>query len=122
MHDQGDMMDHFDGQLPNDLQRIARQLRDERYQSDALQLDGLKMRAMARATTNQMEKSKMKSRMLVAMVTMGLLAGGTGAVVAAGGSTSTNGNGAANSQYCPASSPQAGTPKKPDQPPPGCGN
>ena len=56
----------------------------------------------------------MKSRLASILVVAGLLVGGTSGVLAATGGipgSGGNSNSAANSQYCPPSSPGAGKPK-----------
>src|SRR3954453_19646836 len=91
-----------DNHLPDDLADVARRLRTERPEASALELDQIKQRAMARAGSSRQKGFLVKSRLTVALLTLGLMAGGTGGVLAAaGGNGNGNGNNAAGSQYKP---------------------
>jgi hypothetical protein len=58
----------------------------------------------------------MRSRLVGLLIVVGMLGGGAGALAAKGGlpvNAFSNGQGSANSQYCPPTSQQPGKPKKP---------
>jgi hypothetical protein len=96
-----------DQNLPEDLWDVVHRLREERTAPSAWELDELKLRAMTRARARSSRtkgRLTMKSRALVALITVGLMAGGTGGVIAAGGGNG-NGNDAANAQYKPGYGP-----------------
>jgi hypothetical protein len=98
-------MSHYkDDSLPGDLNEVAERLRSGRTQANALDLDRIKTRAMASATTRPKGFS-VKSRGVAALLTMALMAAGTGGVLAAGGSGGSGGN-ASNSQYKPGCGPK----------------
>lgn len=109
-------MGHEDeNHLPDELHDVARRLRDHRPEASPLQLDRIKLRAMS----SRPKGSALKSRVIVALCTVGLMAGGTGGVIAASGSGKAKGS-AQNSQYkgkkCGHKDGSAG-PKKPNQKP-----
>src|SRR4051794_32255127 len=89
-----------DRQLSQDLEAIASRLRSERHEASPLELDTIKQRVMARGARPSTTKGRpMRSRALVGILSLLVMAGGTGGVIAGG-----NGNGggnAANSQYKP---------------------
>src|SRR4051794_23732788 len=97
--------------LPDDLRDVIRQLREERVAPSAGELDELKLRAMTRARVRSSRtkgRLTMKSRALIAVLTLSLMAGGTGAVIAGNGDGNNgngNGNDAANAQYKPGYGP-----------------
>lgn len=98
-------MSHWnDNSLPDELQDVACRLREERPEVSALDLDRIKQRARARAFPSRTRGSTLKSRIVVALLTLGLMAGGTGGVIAAGGGNS--GGNASNSQYKPGCGPK----------------
>ena len=84
----------------SDLDRdIERLLREHKPEATGLELDRIKTRAMARAKTSPSKEGLMRSRLVVALLTLGLMAGGTSGVIAAKGG---NGKGnASKSQYRP---------------------
>ena len=93
-------MGHYDEQhLPDELQDVARRLRAERPEASALELDRIKTRTMARARASRPKGSVLRHRLIVAMCAIGLMASGTGGVIAASNNSS-NSN-AANSEYSP---------------------
>src|SRR5689334_21909923 len=98
-----------DQHLPEELRDVVRRLREERVAPSAWELDELKLRAMTRARVRSSRtkgRLTMKSRMLVALITVGLMAGSTGAVIAgSGGNGNGNGNDAAQAQYKPGYGP-----------------
>jgi hypothetical protein len=114
------MKHHHREDLPADLQGIARRLQEQRPEISGLELDEIKLRAKAAAFAPRLTGGSMRGRLIAGLVSVGLLVGGTGGVIASSGGASSNGNSSANSQYCPPSSPAAGKPKNP---PPGnaCG-
>src|SRR2546421_3339534 len=99
-------MSHFkDNSLPGDLTEVAERLRSERAEASALALDRIKTRAMASAATSRTKGFQVKSRSIATLLTLALMAGGTGGVIAAtnnGGPTPS----AQNSQYKPGCGPK----------------
>lgn len=79
-----------------ELQSIAERLRSERPEASALELDQIKLSAMSRAKAAVGRANP--RRLVVAALTVGLMAAGTGGVLAAGGSGAGAGN-AASAQY-----------------------
>jgi hypothetical protein len=79
----------------SDLEGIAQRLRGERPEASPLELDQIKTTAMSRAKATSGRVGS--RRLVVAALTVGLMAAGTGGVLAAGG-TGTAGN-AASAQY-----------------------
>ena len=97
-----------DNKLPEDLRDVVRRLREERVAPSAWELDELKLRAMTRARVRSSRtkgRLTMKSRVLVALVTVGLMAAGTGGVIAGGNGSSNGNDNASNSQYKPGYGP-----------------
>ena len=97
-----------DTNLPEDLRDVVRRLREERVAPSAWELDELKLRAMARARARSSRtkgRLTMKSRALVALLTVSLMAGGTGAVIAGNGNGSGGNDDAAKAQYKPGYGP-----------------
>lgn len=78
------------------LEQIAQRLRAERPELDPLHLDQIRTATLARARRGG--RSGMRRRLAVAALTVGLMAAGTGGVIAAGGASQTGGN-AATAQY-----------------------
>ena len=114
-------MNHQDREgIPEDLNEITELLRSERPQAGPLELDRIKLRAK-RSRRSQILLSRkgngfMRSRLVGLILAVGLLAGGTGALAAAGGGpfvASSKSKASPNSEYCPPSSQQPGKPKKP---------
>jgi len=98
------MSDRHESQLPDDLREIGERLRAERPEVSALDLDRIKLRAMADASSSHTRGgTRLRSRTLAAILTIALMAGGTGGVIA----TTSNGNGgsASNSVYKPGCGP-----------------
>ena len=85
--------------IPSDLQGVDQRLRSERPQATPLELDEIKRTAMSRADASA-PRSSFARRFVVAGLTVGLVAAGTGGVIAAGsnGGYGHNHN-AAGSQY-----------------------
>jgi hypothetical protein len=114
-------MSHFnDNRVPDDLQHVVEQLRDQRPEATALELDRIKLRAMARAKgapkLTPIGKGRfMRSRLVSLMLAVGVLAGGTGAMAVSGGTGvfKHHSRASINSQYCPPKSKHPGKPKKP---------
>ncbi len=112
------MHEHHD-HLPEDLERVARRLREERLERSPLELDHIKRRVLVRASGRK-GILMLKRRLLTAALTLALVGGGTGAVVMAnhGGSHGGGGGGGApQSQYCP----KNGKPKEKGPPGNKCG-
>jgi hypothetical protein len=80
----------------HELEGIAQRLRGERPEASPLELDQIKTTAMSRAQVGTGRASS--RRLVVAALTVGLMAAGTGGVLAAGGSGGAAGN-AAQAQY-----------------------
>jgi hypothetical protein len=66
-----------------DLDDIARRLREHRPEASALELDHIKTRAMARARSSRPRGAVLRTRLLAALACLGLMAGATGGVIAA---------------------------------------
>jgi hypothetical protein len=79
-----------------ELEGIAERLRAERPEASPLELDQIKLSAMSRAKATVGRANP--RRLVVAALTVGLVAAGTGGVLAAGGTGSPAGN-AAQAQY-----------------------
>jgi hypothetical protein len=88
-------------QMPDELREVADRLRDERAQASPVELDEIKLRTMARAGSARRKGAPLRSRLVVALLSLGLVTAGTTGVVAAGGGNG-NGNGnSSSSQYKP---------------------
>jgi len=81
----------------DELEGVAQRLRDERPQASPLELDRIKTTAMARAKAGTRRGTVGARRLAVAGLTVGLLAAGTGGVLA--GQSGKHGTGAAIAQY-----------------------
>jgi hypothetical protein len=95
------MRDRREDRMPDALEGVARQLREDRPQLGALDLDKMKTRVLARAGARQPKGAALRGRIVVAMLALGLMGAGAGGVVAAGGG-SANSNQSADGQYQPA--------------------
>jgi len=84
----------------DEVDNIAERLRSERPEASPLELDRIKTTAMSRARSVS-GRIGARRRFAVAGLTIGLMAAGTGGVIA-GGATSTNPSNAATAQYGPA--------------------
>ena len=111
--------------LPEELSELGGRLTEARPELSPLELDGIKARAVARASraTRPGKGHFMRRRLATIMATFALVLGGTGIVWAArGGSPGHGGSSgsAPHTQYCPPSSNNGGKNKTP---PPGnkCG-
>lgn len=87
-------------QRDEDLDEVAQRLREHRPEASALELDHIKMRAMARAASSRPKGAVLRTRLLVALCSLGLMAGGTGGVIAAKGGNPGKGS-ASKGQYKP---------------------
>ncbi|MDQ3742573.1 MAG: hypothetical protein M3320_07465 [Actinomycetota bacterium] len=116
-------MSHWDeDHLPDDLKDVVRRLRDQRPEVSALELDQIKLRAKSRAASSGPQKGfVLKTRLTVALLSLGLVAGGTGGVLAAKGGTPGPPSGSAgkaqysNGKNCGTSKHDAPGPEKPNQ-------
>ena len=97
-------MKRYDQNLPGDLEDVAERLRGGRAEADALDLDRIKTRAMAKAATSRPKGLAVKSRGIAALIAVALMAAGTGGVLAAS-NPSSNGS-SSNSQYKPGCGPK----------------
>ncbi len=98
-------MSKFEDRLPDDLRDLAARLHNERAEATRLELDRMKTRAMANAASSRPKGLVLKSRGIAVLLTVGLMAAGTGGVLAGGG----NGNSGASSgttQYKPGCGPK----------------
>lgn len=109
-----------DERLPDDLTEVAQLLDEHRPQATALELDQIKTRAMARARSPRPTKGIMKSRLLVAALTLGLMTGGTSVVIGHHKADHSQGGGAANDGYKPGKG--CGDKNHEHQPKPGTGS
>jgi|HubBroStandDraft_3_1064219.scaffolds.fasta_scaffold03175_6 hypothetical protein len=82
----------------DDLESVAQRLRNERPEASPLELDRVKTTAMSRAQLGARRAGFGARRFAVAGLTIGLMAAGTGGVIASAGSGQTHGN-AATAQY-----------------------
>lgn len=81
----------------DEVDSVAQRLRSERPEASALELDRIKTTAMSRARPVR-GRGGARRRFAVAGLTIGLMAAGTGGVIA-GGATSGNSGNAATAQY-----------------------
>ena len=98
-------MDLHDEQLPDGLDPVVERLRACRADPSELEVDQLKQRILARAATSRTKGISMRSRVIAVLVGVGLVAGGTGGVLAAGGGAGGN-QSASQSQYKPGCGPK----------------
>jgi uncharacterized membrane protein len=91
--------------LPDELLEVGERLRKERATATPLELDRIKTRAMANAATSRPKGFALKSRSVAALLTVALMAAGTGGVIAGGGNGNSGGS-ASNSQYKPGCGPK----------------
>jgi hypothetical protein len=84
----------------DELDGVAQRLRSERPEPSPLELDRIKTTAMSRLRPAR-GRAGARRRLVVAGLTIGLMAAGTGGVIA-GGATSSNPSNAATAQYGPA--------------------
>ena len=70
-----------------------------------MDLDRIKTRAVANAATSRTKGFQVKSRTIATLLTVALMAAGTGGVIAGGGNGGHNGN-ASKSQYKPGCGPK----------------
>jgi hypothetical protein len=82
----------------DELEGVAQRLRDERPQASPLDLDRIKTTAMSRAKAGVRRGGAGTRRLAVAGLTVGLMAAGTGSVIAGVGSGGSKGS-AASAQY-----------------------
>ncbi len=93
-------MNQNDDHLGPEDEPIVQRLRDEKPQASPLELDRMKTAAMAKAKPSGSTRAMPKSRIAAALLTVGLMAGGTaGTVAATHGSTGSVG--AARAEYKP---------------------
>ena len=92
-------------ELPNEFEGIEARLREERTDVSAVELDRIKTRAMAQSRSSRPKGIALRSRTLAAFLSLALMAGGTGGVLAAKGGNG-KGKSAGNSQYKPGCGPK----------------
>ena len=95
----------FEDRLPDDLRDVAVRLHSERAEATGLDLDRMKTRAMANAAASRPKGLALKSRGIAVVLTLGLMAAGTGGVLAGGGHGKGGGS-SAKSQYKPGCGPK----------------
>jgi hypothetical protein len=83
----------------DELEGVAQRLRDERPQASALDLDRIKTTAMSRAQAATGRGHAGARRLAIAGLTVGLLAAGTGGVLAGESHGGKSGGNAASAQY-----------------------
>ncbi len=98
-------MSNFEDRLPDELRELAGRLREERAGATGLDLDRIKTRAMAGATGSQRKGFVLRSRGMAAVLTLALMAAGTGGVLAGGGHGN-SGASSGNTQYKPGCGPK----------------
>ena len=98
-------MSNFDDRLPDDLRDLAARLRNQRAEATGLELDRMKTRAMAKAASSRSKGFALRSRGMAAVLTLALMAAGTGGVLAGGGHGNGGGS-SAKSQYKPGCGPK----------------
>ena len=112
-------MTEFNENRDEDFTDVIQRLRDHRPEVGGLELDRIKMRAMASATSSRQKGSVLKSRITVALLSLGLITAGTSGVIAKKGGVPAKGS-AGNSQYSNGKKCGHATnsgPKKPNQKP-----
>jgi hypothetical protein len=100
------MSERSDHGLPQDLAEMGELLRENRATASALELDGIKLQAKARARRRTASPSlrrgvNVRSRSVTLVLTLLLLGGTTAGGMAWGGGGDDNGDGAAQAQYRP---------------------
>jgi hypothetical protein len=80
------------------LDEVVRRLQEQRPEATAFELDQLKMRTLARARTSG-RKGFMRTRLVATVLSLGLLAAGTGGVIAKSGGGGGGGGGAQGHEY-----------------------
>jgi hypothetical protein len=98
------MGDRSDERLPEELAEVGELLRESRTRPSALELDGIKLHAKARARKRQGSPQlrrgvNVRSRSVTLVLTLLLLGGTTAGGMAWGGGGDDNGDGAAHEQY-----------------------
>src|SRR4051794_11583156 len=88
---------------PDPLDEMARRLVDQRPEATGLELDRIKTRAMARAKVSNHGGKAVRSRGIIGLLTVGLMAGGTGGVIGKGGFGGNRGPHPPKGQYRPPS-------------------
>jgi hypothetical protein len=119
--------------LPDDLHEVAERLRAHKPEVSPLELDRIKLRAMAKASSagasRQGRPSLMRSKLVTMAVTLGLVVSGGTAGVIAGGKHEGNGNGnngnngnADKGEYCDGKNGKKGSHVSNCPRPPQCGS
>ena len=90
-------MKHWDEDR-SEFDDVVRRLRDNKPEANALELDRMKLRAKSNSTSSKMKGSTLRTRLMVALGTLALMAGGTGGVIAKNGNGKGKGS-ASKSQY-----------------------
>ena len=98
-------MNNFEDGLPDELREVADRLRSSRVEASGLDLDRIKTRAMAQAASSRPKGFVLKSRGIAAVLTLALMAAGTGGVLAGGGNGKSGGS-SSQSQYKPGCGPK----------------
>jgi hypothetical protein len=116
-----------DEQLPKDLREVVEELRAHRAEASALELDGIKRKAMVQASrasgSPPGQGLAIRSKILTLALVLGLAVSAGAAGVLAGGGGSTGGSSAAKSEYRPGKGCDAPPPsprRPPNKPPVEC--
>jgi hypothetical protein len=94
-------MSHDNDQWETENDEVARRLRAERPRPSAFELDQIKTTVISRMRSSARNRPASRSRLLVALLTVGIMAAGTAGTIAASSGPLSSGSGAAQSQYRP---------------------
>src|SRR5690349_15105464 len=95
-------MNPHDDDLPDDLRPMAARLRDERTEPTGIELARAKLRARSRARQGRQRIGvPVRARLLTTVLVFGLMAAGTGGLLAATNGGQAGPQPAAKAQYCP---------------------
>src|SRR3954463_797985 len=94
----------------DELGSVERALRTERPRLSGVDLERGERGVLSKAARQGGRGMTLRTRVVMALLVVGLVATGGGAVIAASGGSSSNGS-SAKSQYCPPNSPGGGKPK-----------
>jgi hypothetical protein len=96
-------MSQFEQGPDDELTDVVERLRRGRVEASASELDRLKLRAMAQAAPSRRKGAPLKTRSIAALLTVALMAAGTGGVIASSGGG--GGGNSGDSQYKPGCGP-----------------
>src|SRR5450755_4641420 len=98
---EGRSMSHDDEQRETENDEVAGRLRAGRPRASAFELDQIKTTVMSRMRSSARRRPAPRSRLLVALLTVGIMVAGTAGTIAASSGPLSSGSGAAQSQYRP---------------------